>query len=153
MSSLLKTFYNAFSEQDAETMASCYDQGVVFEDPAFGKLTGKDAADMWRMLCQNATDLKVNFEVIHEDNQKGLIEWQAEYTFRKTGRKVLNKVIGKFVIRNGKIISHEDSFNLHTWATQAMGFQGKILGGTKFFQNKLQKSTKALLRKFQQRNH
>ena len=49
MQSKIEIFYTAFSELDAETMASCYAKNVVFEDPAFGILKGVHAKNMWRM--------------------------------------------------------------------------------------------------------
>ena len=51
---IIEEFYAAFAEGNAETMASCYHPEVVFEDPAFGKLHGKDASEMWQMLIERA---------------------------------------------------------------------------------------------------
>jgi limonene-1,2-epoxide hydrolase len=127
MENILTEFYTAFSKKDGDAMAACYHDEVVFEDPAFGKLYGKDAGDMWRMLCKNGKDLEVSFYDITADNAKGLAKWEAKYTFSKTGRKVHNIGVGTFRFKDGKIIEHRDIFNLYTWAKQAMGFKGLLL--------------------------
>ncbi|WP_304234255.1 nuclear transport factor 2 family protein [Jiulongibacter sediminis] len=152
MSSVLQKFYDAFIEKDAEEMVDNYHPDIRFEDPAFGVLHGKDAADMWRMLCKNGKDLQVTYDIIQEDEHKGIVQWEAKYTFSRTGRQVHNKVLAKFRIRNGLIINHEDSFNLKVWAKQAMGFMGLLFGGTAFFKEKLRKNTHRLLRSFQQKS-
>lgn len=150
MDESIQKFYQAFAKKDAESMVSCYHENVIFEDPAFGQLHGKDAGDMWRMLCKNAADLEISHSGITADIEKGLAKWEAHYTFNKTGRKVHNIVVAKFRFKDGKIIDHRDSFNLHKWAKQAMGFQGWLLGGTNFFKQKLNQTTQGMLRKFQQ---
>lgn len=149
MEKLLTTFYSAFAKRDAETMAACYHEDVTFKDPAFGKLYGKDAGDMWRMLCKNGKDVEVTFSEPIADQEKGLVKWEAKYTFSQTGRSVHNVVVGKFKFKDGKIIEHIDTFNLHEWAKQAMGFKGLLLGNTQFFKKKLIKTTSSTLKKFQ----
>ena len=51
---LITRFYQAFQQLDAETMAQCYTEDVLFSDPVFGELRGQDARDMWRMLTSRA---------------------------------------------------------------------------------------------------
>jgi len=51
---LITRFYQAFQRLDADAMAACYTDDVVFSDPAFGELRGRDAGDMWRMLTARA---------------------------------------------------------------------------------------------------
>lgn len=50
---IITQFYSAFQNLDAEGMINCYHEEVIFQDPAFGKLKGQDAKDMWRMLCES----------------------------------------------------------------------------------------------------
>ena len=50
---IIHQFYTAFQNLDAVTMASLYHPKIEFDDPAFGKLKGKHAANMWRMLYEN----------------------------------------------------------------------------------------------------
>jgi len=153
LTQLIETFYSAFKNLDAETMASCYHDDIVFEDPAFGILKGKRAKNMWRMLCesQKGKDFKVTFSNIQADDKTGNAHWEAFYTFSKTGRKVHNVIKASFEFKDGKIIKHMDDFNLHKWAKQAMGLKGYLLGNTKFFKSKLNAQTNHLLSKFEER--
>ncbi len=148
MKTLIETFYTAFQNCDADTMVSCYHDDVVFEDPAFGKLKGDRAKNMWRMLCKNAKDLKIEFSEIEANTTTGKAHWEAWYSFSQTGRNVHNKIDAQFEFKDGKIIKHIDHFNLHKWASQALGWKGKILGGTSFFRKKLNQQTNTLLNKF-----
>ena len=54
-------------------MVVCYHDEIEFEDPAFGILKGEKARNMWRMLCANARDLKIEYSVI-ESNEKILMQ-------------------------------------------------------------------------------
>ena len=145
---LITKFYTAFSKLDSAAMVSCYHDDIEFTDPAFGTLKGERAKAMWAMLCKNAQDLKIEFSKVEATENTGSAHWDASYTFRKTGRPVLNRINAAFEFRDGKIIKHLDSFNLHNWAKQAIGFQGLLLGGTSFFKKKLQQQTNRLLDKF-----
>lgn len=151
MKELLKTFYTAFNNLDAETMVSCYHDDIIFEDPAFGTLKGEKVKNMWRMLCasQKVEKFDVEYSNIKTNETNGSAHWEAFYNFSKTGRSVHNKIDASFEFKDGKIIKHLDHFNLHNWAKQAIGFKGFLLGGTKFFKNKLQNQTHALLAKYE----
>lgn len=151
MQTTIQTFYEAFKKGDSATMNACYHDDIEFTDPAFGTLKGADAKAMWTMLCKNGTDLKLEFSNIQADANKGTAHWEAWYTFTKTGRKVHNIVDAKFEFKDGKISKHVDHFNLRNWAKQALGFQGLLLGGTSFFQKKLQQQTNGMLAKFQEK--
>lgn len=148
-SQLIHTFYTAFTQKDAAGMNACYHDEIVFEDPAFGQLKGQDAKDMWSMLCANATDLKIEYSTVQVKADTGHAHWEAWYTFSQTGRKVHNVIDAEFEFKDGKIIKHTDRFHLRKWAGQALGFKGKLLGGTKFFKRKLNEQTNKLLRKYQ----
>jgi len=154
METIIHRFYIAFSKLDAETMVSCYHDTIIFTDPAFGTLKGERAKNMWRMLCasQKGKDFRVTFSNIKTIENSGSADWEASYTFSKTGRKVHNKISAKFKFQDGLIVEHTDDFNLHKWAKQAMGFKGLLLGGTGFFKKKLQQQTNTLLDKYQQKN-
>nr|WP_321231050.1 nuclear transport factor 2 family protein [uncultured Psychroserpens sp.] len=151
MNSIIENFYSAFKNQDAESMVACYHDDIVFEDPAFGVLKGDHAKNMWRMLItsQKGKDFKVEYSDINSKGQMGNAKWEAHYMFSKTGRPVHNKIIAHFEFKDGKIIKHTDTFNLHTWSKQAFGLKGLLLGGTSFFKKKLNQQTNQLLTKFE----
>jgi len=154
MQSIINEFYSAFNDLDAERMAACYHDEVVFEDPAFGVLHGEHAANMWRMLCksQQGKDFRIEFEILEENTENAKAHWEAHYTFSKTGKKIHNKIDASFTLKDGKIYTHKDNFNLHKWAGMALGFKGKLIGWTGFFRKQLHSQTNSLLSKFESKN-
>lgn len=123
-------FYQAFQQRVPEDMIGCYAPGVVFSDPVFPSLVGKDACDMWRMLCKNGKDLRVEFVVLPQTGDPNVVQvrWDAYYTFSKTKRPVHNAVVATMTIQNGVIVRHQDSFSFWRWAKQALGPVGLLLG-------------------------
>jgi ketosteroid isomerase-like protein len=149
---IIRNFYTAFSSKDAVNMIKYYNDDVVFEDPAFGVLKGDKAKNMWMMLCETAKDLKIDFEILSSSGDNVKAKWDAYYTFSRTGRKVHNKIEANFIIENGLIVDHLDTFNLHKWASQALGFSGKLIGWTGFFKRKLNAQTAQLLSRYMNSN-
>ena len=149
MKEVLKGFYQAFANKDAEKMVTYYHPEIEFTDPAFGNLKGEHVKNMWRMLIQNGKDLEIKFEVLNADDIKGKVSWIANYTVSRTGRKVENHVTAYFMFKDGLIVKHVDDFDRKAWAKQALGFKGWLIGGTGFFRGQLQKQTKQLLNKFE----
>jgi ketosteroid isomerase-like protein len=131
---LIQQFYSAFQRLDAETMAACYAQDIQFSDPVFTSLEGGEAGDMWRMLASRAQNFSLTFEAIEADDQHGQAVWIASYTFTQTNRTVVNHIRAKFVFKDGKIIRHQDHFDLWRWARQALGLKGILFGWTPFVQ-------------------
>jgi ketosteroid isomerase-like protein len=125
---LINTFYAAFGRRDADAMVACYAHDVVFSDPVFGQLQGERARQMWRMLCARGKDLRVSCSDVNADATRGTARWEAHYTFSATGRPVHNLVRATFQFRDGKIIRHDDVFDLYRWARQALGWKGVLLG-------------------------
>jgi ketosteroid isomerase-like protein len=132
---LLRRFYEAFARRDAEAMAACYADDVVFSDPVFPKLSGEEVRDMWRMLTQRAQDFSLTFAELDSDERVGSAQCVARYLFSQTGRTVVNRIEGQFVFRDGLIVEHRDSFDLWRWSRQALGFKGALLGWTPMVQN------------------
>lgn len=142
-------FYTAFVKGDAETMTSLYAEQIEFEDPAFGKLKDKQAKMMWNMLLERSQgNLKIDYTIIETTEKTALVNWEARYPFSKTGRQIQNKISAHLTIEKGKIIKHNDKFNLWNWSRQAFGFKGLVLGWTPFFRNKLQQQTQKMLEQY-----
>ena len=127
---VITRFYEAFARRDGDAMASCYADDVTFRDPAFGQLHGERARDMWRMLCRAGKDLEVRASGIEASDDRGRAHWEADYTFSATGRRVHNVVDARFVLRDGLIVEHIDTFDFGAWAGQAFGPAGSVLGRT-----------------------
>lgn len=126
--SLIREFYAAFARRDAEAMARCYDDGIFFTDPAFPRLHGEEARDMWRMLLARAADLEITLDEASADDEGGHARWSARYTFSRTGRRVVNRIEAKFAFRDGRIVRHYDRFSFWRWSAQALGPLGRFLG-------------------------
>ncbi|HEY2000241.1 nuclear transport factor 2 family protein [Paraburkholderia sp.] len=131
---LIQRFYEAFQKLDAEAMAACYADDVVFSDPVFGELRGEAARDMWRMLTSRAQDFSLTFAEVEANEGLGSARWVARYLFSQTGRSVVNRIHAQFVFRDGRIVEHRDTFDLWRWARQALGVKGALLGWTPFVQ-------------------
>lgn len=146
---IIKEFYNAFSNHNAEIMADFYDDKIEFEDPAFGVLKGNKAKIMWKMLIEiSKGNLKITVNNIKSDGNIGSADWKAEYIFSQTRRKIVNNVHAEFEFQNGKIIKHKDYFDLYKWACQALGFIGCLIGKSKVFKFILNKRTNSMLKKY-----
>jgi ketosteroid isomerase-like protein len=121
-------FYSGLALRDSEAMVACYTEDVVFQDPAFGELRGRDAADMWRMLCASDTDLTLEHHILEALGDTVRTNWIATYTFTPTGNSVRNDIEATMTFRDGKIVDHRDNFDMWKWSSQALGLPGKLLG-------------------------
>jgi ketosteroid isomerase-like protein len=124
---LIDTFYAAFQRRDAAGMGACYAPAVAFQDPVFD-VAGWRARAMWRMLCERGKDLRVTVTDIQGDATTGSARWEVWYTFSATGRQVHNVIAAHFDFAEGRILRHVDRFDLHRWASQALGLKGSLLG-------------------------
>ena len=127
---LIQAFYAAFQRRDHRAMAACYTPDAEFHDPVFTHLSGWRVPAMWRMLCERATDLRIEVDSVRASAEGASAHWEASYTFSQTGRPVHNRVEASFLLQDGKIRRHTDSFDLYAWARQALGLKGLLLGWT-----------------------
>jgi hypothetical protein len=91
-------------------------------------LRGNEATAMWSMLCARGKDLEIILGDVSGDAEGGRAHWEARYTFSQTGRFVHNKIDAVFAFRDGKIVRHVDQFGFWSWARQALGGVGALLG-------------------------
>ena len=146
---LINRFYEAFAQKDADTMNACYGDNIVFEDPAFGRLNAAEPKAMWSMLVERGGDaLSITHKVTEVTHGGAKAEWEAIYPFSKTGRKVHNRIKAEFIIEEGKIVYHKDSFDLWKWAGMALGTPGKLLGWSGFMKNKIRQQALSSLKKY-----
>jgi len=134
---LITRFYDALARRDGEGMAACYHPEVEFSDEVFPALRGERAGDMWRMLCERGTDLRITASDIAADEATGRAHLEAWYTFSATGRRVHNRIDSRFEFRGGRIVRHRDSFDFHAWASQALGPLGRLLGWSGFLKRRV----------------
>lgn len=162
---IVETFYTAFAKGDWQTMQACYHPDATFTDEVFVNLKGNEVPAMWKMLIERSKgELEITYSHVQitsgepaqkhagDSPQTGSADWVAVYVFSATGRRVINRIHAAFELKDGKIIRHTDSFNLHRWAGQAMGWKGKLLGGITFFRKKLQKTAREGLNRYISKN-
>jgi uncharacterized protein len=125
---LIARFYDALDRRDAATMVACYAPDATFSDPVFPALDAAGVAAMWQMLCARGKDLEVVASDIDADAASGRAHWVATYTFSATGRRVENRIDARFTFRDGRVVRHDDRFDLWRWLRQALGIKGVLLG-------------------------
>lgn len=134
---LIRHFYTSFQNKDVQAMQACYADNATFSDPVFTNLNADQVRSMWAMLIKSGKDMRIEFKNITAEGNTCKAEWDAYYTFSATGNKVINRIKATFEIQNGKIVKHTDHFDFHTWAKQALGITGLLLGWTSFLKNKI----------------
>jgi len=142
---LMSRFYSAFQKRDYAVMQDCYADKVIFYDPVFEDLVDDEVKRMWEMLCKRASDLSIEFNNVRADEEYGTCDWNASYTFAKTGRKVVNNIRAHMRFKDGKIIEHTDQFKLSNWCRQALGWPGALFGTMNWFQRKVRRSAQQSL--------
>jgi hypothetical protein len=93
----------------------------------------------------------LDYQILEETSNQVKTQWIATYTFSKTGRKVVNKIVATMSVDNGLIIMHTDVFSFHKWASQALGTVGLLLGWTGFLRKKVQTTARQNLDVFMQK--
>ncbi len=142
---LIRSFYTSFQARDAAGMAACYHADITFSDPVFGRLRGREAAAMWRMLCARADGLMLTFSDVRAEAGSGSARWEAHYAFGRARRPVHNVIEAAFVFRDGLIETHTDSFDLRRWARMALGTAGLLFGWTPMMQAAIRRSARRSL--------
>jgi len=137
--------YQGLSTRDHAMMARCYAPDATFSDPVFPDLRGPAVAGMWRMLCERATDLRVEASGIRAADGRGQAHWEAWYTYSATGRPVHNVIDATFELRDGLIVRHHDRFDLYRWTRQALGMKGVLLGWAPPVQNAIRRQAAGAL--------
>ena len=147
-------FYTAFGQLEADKMASCYADEVVFNDEAFSLQGKAQVMGMWNMLldatrAKGMDAWKLEFSDVAADDLGGKAHWDAHYRFSATGRMVLNRIDAKFVFnKKGLIVAHTDRFNFWSWSHQALGAPGLLLGWSPFLRKKVRAQAASNLQKY-----
>jgi ketosteroid isomerase-like protein len=145
--SVAKHYWESLAAKDADEMAACYASDATFEDEVF-RLRGAECGMMWRMLFQGAADLRIRTHDLKEGDGVAHGTWEAWYTFTATGRPVHNRITSRFVIRDGKIVDHKDTFPFYKWSRRALGAKGWFLGWTPLVRMAVRKQARKRLDKW-----
>ena len=145
----IRRLYEALDRHDGEAMAALYAPDAEFSDPVFPALRGGQVGDMWRMLTERATDLRVEVPEVKADAEAGAAIWIARYTFGPTGRAVTNRVRSDFRFsEDGLIARQRDDFSFWAWSRQALGPIVLVLGGTPLVRGRVQRNAAVDLARF-----
>lgn len=147
-SDLITSFYEAFQRKDYEAMNACYHPSVVFSDPVFQHLEGGEVKAMWHMLCERGGDLVVTFSDVTSTDDSAGAHWEATYTLGGSDRQIENIIEAQFVVSNGLIDRHIDSFDLWKWTRMALGTPGTLLGWSGPLKNKVRETAQRQLTRF-----
>lgn len=149
----IERFYAAFARLDADTMQACYAPEAAFDDEVFSLRGREQIGGMWRMLC-SATQAtgRAHWALDVSDITERSAHWDAHYLFSATGRTVLNRIDAEFEFdAQGRITRHRDRFDFASWARQALGLPGWLLGWTPFLRHKVRAQAARQLQRFLQR--
>lgn len=146
--SLIYNFYTAFINRDYPTMQNSYTDDATFSDPVFQHLNATEVRCMWEMFCKRANDMDLSFTIDKVTENEVIANWIPRYTFSATGKFVENHITSTFTIRDNKIVSHIDHFDIYKWSRQAFGVSGMLLGWTNFMQTKIRTKALGNLHKF-----
>lgn len=150
---LIHHFYTCFKNKDFKGMQDCYADEATFSDAVFKDLNAEEVKKMWQMLITKGKDLRLDFKDISATEHTAKAHWDAYYTFSTTGKKVVNRIDATFEIKNGKIVKHTDTFSFYTWARQALGLTGMLLGWTSFLRKKVSAQAMKNLESFMTTKH
>lgn len=141
--------YTSIANGAISEIQECYHSNVKFNDPIFGTLNGNEVPEMWKMLIEKSKGkLTIDYTIIKSNVHKGSAQWTATYTFGKKQRQIKNTIQSDFYFKEGLIIKQNDNFDIWTWAKQAFGFPGFLLGWTGYMQDKIHKKARLSLKDY-----
>lgn len=143
---VVNRYWDALGEGNGAAMAECYADDATFRDPIFD-LKGDRIGAMWRGLMDGKNDLIVETSPLTFENGVATGTWTASYTFRATGRMVINRIDSTIVAKGGKIVAHEDQFPFWKWSRMALGPTGVLLGWTPMVKAKVRKMAAKRIRR------
>jgi len=123
---LLDKLFTALRAHKHETMATCYASDAQFHDIAFDREGVEEIHQMWRMICRDETDIKVEFEILEADDRVGRARLFEKYQFgasrrdNEKGVPVVNRIESRFEFEDGLIKRQDDDCDPKEWARQAM---------------------------------
>ncbi len=114
---VVSKFYAAFEAKDTATMESLYAPNVKFADMLFSYDDRAGTMHMWKKILSDPAT-KIRFTLDRTDGDRVHGHWVADYTLG--GRPVHNELTTQMVVKNGKIVQHQDASDWDKWAPQAL---------------------------------
>lgn len=149
----ITAFYAALENANSKTVCESYHADIVFRDPIFGRLIGRDVCQMWKMLMDKSNgNLKIELSEVKANDYLGSALWKATYNLGKKNRLITNVIRAEFHFKDGLIIKHTDDFDIWKWAKQTLGTKGFLFGWTGYMHKKIQEKALLSLKKFKIRD-
>ncbi|HKB14232.1 MAG TPA: nuclear transport factor 2 family protein [Vicinamibacterales bacterium] len=125
---LIERLFDALNRHDHDTMAGCYHEQATFDDIAFHLRRKQRIHEMWRMLCEGDSGIRVDVTSISADDRTGVARVIDKYHLGHD-TPVTSPITSRFAFRDGRIISQVDESDARAWARQAIGgTPGWIIG-------------------------
>jgi ketosteroid isomerase-like protein len=124
---LIRKLFDALNRHDHQSMADCYRDDATFGDIAFDLKGRREIHAMWHMICSG--DIKTTVEAVEATGSGARASIVDVYTFRETGRPVVNRIESTFVVKDGLIAEHRDKCSALKWGWQAFGGVKGIAAG------------------------
>jgi hypothetical protein len=136
---LIERLFDSLNRHDHEAMARCYHDQATFDDIAFHLHKKQRIHDMWRMICQGNSGIRVDVTSISADDRTGEACIIDKYQLGED-HPITNPITSRFSFQDGQIISQVDDCDAMAWAQQAVGgTPGWILGRSPFLRSVMAK--------------
>jgi hypothetical protein len=140
---LIVRFFEAYNQNDWQSIARCYHDKASFSDPIYPDLREESIVYLWfdRLATRKKVDLK--FRVVFADERKVQVEWSGLSPLH--GRSVRINGLSTFALWDEAIVRHVDEYSFVDWSRQALGWKAWLMGGLRFYQTRVQRSARSQL--------
>ncbi len=114
---VMTEFYDAFVNKRFNDVEKLYAPNVKFKDLVFQYDDRAGTMKMWRKLI-GAPGGKYTFKLDKVEGDTAHGRWVADY--KLLGRPVHNELSTRMVVRDGKIVEHQDTADWNKWVKQAL---------------------------------
>ena len=111
-------FFDAFQKQDTAAQGKLYSPDATFKDPIYDLKGRGQVVHMWTSLFKAGKDLKLSYKVLESNADGAKVSWTADY--KVFGRPVHNEAVTDLKVKDGQIVSQQDSWSWSKWARQAV---------------------------------
>lgn len=140
---IVQKYYEHLSKQEFDEAIALYHEKVEFNNEALGEFHGIEVVKLMYMMVDRGLYIsKVEFKDITAFGDIVSVVSNMEISdMNDPDKKVKRNSVANFTIKDGKIISQLESFDISNWALQVFGWKGHIIGktliGKKLFQKKI----------------
>lgn len=142
-SAVVNRFFESYQRSDWQSMARCYHDKASFSDPIYPDLREENIVYLWFSRLSKHQSIDLQYRVVFADERKAQVEWTAISPFN--GKAVKIEGLSTFALWDETIVRHVDEFSFVKWSRQAQGLKGWLLGGSRFYQARVQRSARSQL--------